>query len=93
MRNIIPKDNYLVYEDTGDKVVFYECDPSKNTECEKLMCRGTCGIDAEDEGSIGFCAKTDRPEYAKDGGKKWHAVLKPSADGGEPYWGRECITE
>lgn len=91
MRNIIPKDNHLVYEDTGEKVVFYECDPAKNAECEKLMCRATCGT-GEDEGAIGFCAKTDNPDFAKGGGKKWYAVLKPSEDG-EPYWGREYITE
>ena len=91
MRNIIPKDNYLVYEDTGEKVVFYECDPSKNAECEKRLCRAACS--EENEAAFGFCSKTDNPAYAKEGGKKWNAVLKPDAGGGEPYWGREYITE
>ena len=90
MRNIIPKDNYLVYEDTGEKVVFYECDPAKNADCDKRLCRASCN--EENEANFGFCSKTDNPVYAKEGGKKWHAVLKSSEDG-EPYWGREYITE
>ena len=28
---IVPQNGYLVDADTGEKVVFYECDPSKNT--------------------------------------------------------------
>lgn len=29
MRNIIPENGYLVYEDTHERVVFYECDPAQ----------------------------------------------------------------
>ena len=36
---IVPQNGYLVDADTGEKVVFYECDPRKNTECDKRMCR------------------------------------------------------
>lgn len=88
MRNIVPKGNYMVYEDTGEKVVFYECDPEKNIECGKQMCRTSL---PEDEATFGFCAKTVDPRFRKDGTKAWHAVLKPSPDGGVPYWGREYI--
>lgn len=90
-REIIPQGPYLVYADTGEKVVFYECDPIKNTECNHLLCRSDCGD--EDEGNFGFCAKTTNPAFAKAGSRKWHAVLKPDFDGGEPYWGREYIEE
>lgn len=89
MKNITEKDGYLVYADTGEKVVFYECDPEKNTECAKTMCRAD---GSEDEGCFGFCSKTMEPQFRKDGGKAWYAVLK-SPDMGEPYWGREYIEE
>lgn len=89
MRNIVPEGGYLVYEDTHERVVFYECDPAKNTECPKTMCR----IEQdEDEGSFGFCAKTTEQKYRKDGGRSWYAVKK-TPDDGEPYWGREYIEE
>ena len=87
MRNIIQKDGYLVYADTLERVVFYECDPAKNTECPKTMCRIE---EAEDEGGFGFCAKTVNPAFRKDGGKAWYAAQKTLEDG-EPYWGREYI--
>ncbi|WP_297239279.1 hypothetical protein [uncultured Flavonifractor sp.] len=87
MRNIIPENGYLVYADTHDRVVFYECDPSKNTECSKTMCRAE---QEEDEGSFGFCAKTTEPKFRKEGGRSWYAVQKTPEDG-EPYWGREYI--
>ena len=58
MRNVAPKDGYLVYADTGEKVVFYECDPKKNTACSKTMCRAE---EPEDEGGFGFCSKTTDP--------------------------------
>ena len=87
MVNIIEKGGYLVDAVTGQKVVFYECDPEKNTECGKQMCRHDA---AEDEGGFGFCAKTDNPAFRKDGGRAWYAVKK-TPDEGEPYWGREYI--
>lgn len=87
MRNIIPENGYLVYADTHERVVFYECDPSKNTECSKTMCRAE---QEEDEGSFGFCAKTTEAKFRKEGGRSWYAVQKTTEDG-EPYWGREYI--
>lgn len=85
--NIIERWGYLVDRETGNKVVFYECDPAKNTECAKTMCRAEM---AEDEGGFGFCAKTFNPAFRKEGGKAWYAVLK-TPDESEPYWGREYI--
>lgn len=89
--DIIEVDGYLVDKNTNKKVVFYECDPSKNTECNKEMCRSSGN--AEDEGEFGFCTKTINPAFRKDGGKAWYCVLKNSPDDGEPYWGREYIEE
>ena len=76
------KDDYLVDEETGERAVFYECDPEKNKECPKMFCRG--------EGGVGFCEKTTNPDYAKEGSRSWYAVKKQPEDG-EPYWGREYI--
>ena len=88
LEDIIARDGYLVDSVTGEKVIFYECDPAKNTECEHQICR--MGGD-EDEGSFGFCSKTLNPEYRKDGGRAWYAVLKKTDDDEEPYWGREYL--
>lgn len=79
--------NYLVDGTTGEKIVFYECDPAKNMECKTRICRAE---DKETDGGLGFCSKTINPLYRKDGGKAWYAVLK-TPDEGEPYWGREYI--
>ena len=88
-REIVPDCGYLVFADTREKVVFYECDPTKNTECDRQLCRAD---EQEDEGGFGFCAKTINPAFRKDGGAAWYAVLK-TPDDGEPYWGREYIKE
>lgn len=88
INNIVSRGGYLVDGAIGEKVLFYECDPRKNTECNREMCRGG---GAEDEGGFGFCSKTLDPRFRKDGGKAWYAVLKTSEDGGEPYWGREYV--
>lgn len=88
LEDIIARDGYLVDSVTGEKVIFYECDPAKNTECEHQICR--MGGD-EDEGSFGFCSKTLNPKYRKDGGRAWYAVLKKTDDDEEPYWGREYL--
>lgn len=85
--SIVRKGNYLVSRETGERVVFYECDPTKNHECDKHMCRAHTD---KDEGSFGFCSKTTNPAFRKEGGKAWYAVLKIPAVG-EPYWGREYI--
>lgn len=37
--NIVADGSYLIDSETGEKVVFYECDPQKNCECaDKGMC-------------------------------------------------------
>ena len=74
--------NYLLDEETGEQLVFYECDPEKNTECEKVFCR--------QDGEVGYCAKTTNPEFAKENTRPWYAVKKQTEDG-ESYWGREYI--
>lgn len=84
LENIVEKDGYLVDKTTGEKVVFYECDPNKNTECDKRMCRAL--MSKEDEGSFGFCAKTPNPAFRKAGGRAFYSVLKEGT-----YWGREYI--
>lgn len=89
LENIVARDGYLVDSSTGKRVVFYECDPCKNTECSKRMCRADS---PEDEASFGFCSKTPDPRFRKEGGRAWYAVLK-TPDEGEPYWGREYIKE
>lgn len=83
IENIIARDGYLVDGSTGNKVVFYECDPQKNTECDKSLCRAML---AEDDGDFGFCAKTPNPLFRKEGGRAFYAVLKDGT-----YWGREYI--
>lgn len=88
LEDIIARDGYLVDSVTGEKVIFYECDPEKNTECERKICRVECD---EDEGSFGFCSKTLNPQFCKDGGRAWYAVLKQNDDDEEPYWGREYL--
>lgn len=86
MNDIIARDGYLVYGSTGEKVIWYECDPNKNIECDKSMCRS---LSVEDH-DFGFCSKTINPNYRKDGGVAWYAVLKSDGES-EPYWGREYI--
>ena len=83
----MPVNGLLVLAVTHERVVCYECDPSKNTECSKTMCRAE---QEEDEGSFGFCAKTTEPKFRKEGGRSWYAVQKTPEDG-ESYWGREYI--
>ena len=87
LENIVPRDGYLVDSETGERVVFYECDPSLNTECDHAMCRADAG---DGDGGIGFCSKTLNPAFRKKGGRAWYAVQK-TPDEGEPYWGREYI--
>lgn len=88
-KNIAVKDGYLVDEDTCSKIVFYECDPAKNVECDKTLCRldGT-----ENARGFGGCAKTMNPAYRKDGGRAFYAKEK-NDEYGSPYWGREYIEE
>ena len=83
IEKIVARNGYLVDADTGEKVLFYECDPQKNTECDKSLCRANL---AEDDGDFGFCAKTINPVFRKDGGRSFYAVLKE-----DTYWGREYV--
>lgn len=87
--NVISKGGYLVDSETGNKVIFYECDPCKNIECKKTMCRAD---GTENARGFGGCAKTTNPAFRKDGGAAWYAVRK-TPELGEPYWGREYIEE
>lgn len=82
--NIVELNGYLVHKDTKEKVVFYVCDPAKNTSCPHGICRMLDS--AEDEGSFGFCNKTMHEQFKKDGTKPFYAVLKE-----DTYWGREYI--
>ena len=84
--DIIASNGYLVYRSTGEKVIWYQCDPNKNCECNKSICR----VGTDEDHNIGFCDKTNNPAYRKDGSKAWYAVLKCDGEG-EPYWGREYI--
>lgn len=86
MENVIEKDGYLVDGETGKKIIWYECDPAKNTECDKSICRSM--MNKEDEGEFGFCSKTANPKFRKTGGRAFYAVLKEGT-----YWGREYIQE
>ena len=85
---ITERDGYLVDSVTGEKVVFYVCDPSKNTECAHHLCRANL-IDAnEDDGAFGYCGKTINPEFRKEGTQPFYAVMKDRT-----YLGREYIQE
>ena len=90
LEHICEKNCYLIDSDTGEKIVWYECDPSKNSECDKVLCRSAY---VDQEHNFGFCAKTADPRFRKDGGRAWYAVKKTPTGGGEPYWGREYIEE
>ena len=92
MSQITVIDNYLVYGPTGEKVVWYECDPEKNTECGRNFCRTNITDMDGNMYQIGYCSKTLNPAYRKEGTKAWYAVQK-TAENGEPYWGREYIEE
>ena len=87
--NITAKDGYLIDSETGKKVVFYECDPEKNTACDKALCRLDC---AENARGFGGCSKTHNPAYRKDGGRAFYAKEKID-EYGSSYWGREYIEE
>ena len=80
INNIVSRGGYLVDGVTGEKVLFYECDPRKNTECNREMCRGD---GAEDEGGFGFCSKTLDPRYVES-----HLEIRPATDNGAYTSGR-----
>jgi hypothetical protein len=40
------------------KVIWYRCDPEKNTQCRKMICKGF-------RGKKNGCFRTKHPEYAQ----------------------------
>lgn len=78
-------DGYMIDGETGERAVFYECDPAKNFLCEKRMCRASAG--AEGDGALGLCSCTLEPAFRKDGGRAFYKRWN-----GE-YYGREYIEE
>lgn len=87
LHNLAPDaEGYLCNKETGERVVFYACDPAKNFLCCKGMCRGE--PDTENEAEFGFCASTPEPAFKADGAKPFYKRL--NADG---YFGREYIEE
>lgn len=78
-------DGYLV-NGSGEKIVFFVCDPAKNFLCDKTMCRASAG--GEDEGEIGFCSSTPEPAFRKEGTRPFYKRL--NSDG---CFGREYIEE
>lgn len=86
LSKLVPDDKgYLVNPDTGEKVIFWECDPTKNILCTKAMCRGRS---AESEAEIGFCTSTPERAFAKEGARPFYKRLN-----GEGYFSREYIAE
>lgn len=51
--------------ETGRRVVFYLCDPSKNTLCDHAMCRHP--HEREDDAEIGFCVATPIRAFRRTG--------------------------
>lgn len=87
MDNIVTDERgYLVDGATGEPVVFYVCDPAKNTACDKRMCRSSGGT--EDEGEFGFCASTPDPACRKEGSRAFYKRLNDQG-----YFGREYVEE
>lgn len=77
------EDGYLI-DEKGNRVVFYVCDPDKNQECPKTMCRYAAGN--ENEALFGMCATTPIAAYRKADTKAFYKKL--NEDG---YFGREYI--
>ena len=75
-------EGYLVDSATGEKIIFYTCDPSKNTGCDKRLCRH------EHPEGVGFCSSTPEREYQAEGTRPFYKRLN-----GEGYFGREYIDE
>lgn len=75
-------DGYLVDGATGDWVIFYTCDPSKNGECDKALCR------AGTEEGIGFCSSSPDPAHRAAGTRPFYKRLN-----GAGYFGREYVGE
>lgn len=64
------KEGFIINTKTGDRLVFYDCDPNKNVLCPKTM----CGLTNAD----GFgCTRTCEPLFAKEGGDHYHIQQLP----------------
>lgn len=59
------REGYLTDPETGRRVKFYLCDPSKNTICDHSMCRYP--EEGEDDAEIGFCVSTPIRAFRRDG--------------------------
>lgn len=81
-RAVKDAEGYLVDSATGERIVFYTCDPSKNTECDKTVCRN------ENPEGVGFCSSTTEREYQAEGTRPFYKRLND-----EGYFCREYIEE
>lgn len=81
-RAVTDEEGYLVDAVTRERIVFYVCDPDKNTECEKANCR----IASSEE--FGFCSSTTERAYQAAGTRPFYKRLN-----GQGYYGREYIEE
>lgn len=83
MSEIIKNDEgYLVDAASGERVVFYTCDPKKNPDCNKSMCR------ANIPENMGFCSSSMNPEHRAEGTRPFYKKLND-----EGYFGREYVEE
>ena len=76
---------YLV-DEAGKRMVFYTCNPAKNTSCDKTICRSVEG--EENEAEFGFCSSTPDAACRMDGTRAFYKRLND-----EGYFGREYIKE
>lgn len=65
-------DGYLCDKD-GTRIVFYDCDPEKNTACKKGLCAY--------RGKAGGCSVVRNRELSRDGAKPFHINLQKGAEG------------
>ena len=68
----ISKEGYIVHADTGEKVVHYECDPLKNSDCRKTNCKPLGRGDQR-------CNITLNSEARATGGKSFYIRSIPGA--------------
>jgi hypothetical protein len=61
------KERFITDADTGEKIVFYECDPEKNKDCGKLICKHS-GLKPQ----FGICDITNKAEYRADEGRAFY---------------------
>lgn len=87
LKTLVPDaEGYLSDAKTGERIVFYECDPLKNCLCPKTMCRPKA--DEENAEQIGFCSCTTEPAFRKNGGRAFYKRKNE-----EGWFGREYVDE